>query len=79
MKANYKEKEGTSSSMSREDRRAVHKRLKPVIKRIVQLEKDIKANLNKEEAEAEIAQIMETLNMIEMMAVEDYIYNHKLL
>ena len=79
MKANYKTQESNSSPMSREDRRAMHKRLMPTIKRIVELEKQIKAGINKSEAEDEMSQIIESLSMIEMFAIEDYIYNHNLL
>ena len=66
-------------SMNRNDRRAMCKRLKPTIKRIVALEKQIKSGIDKEKAEAEIAEIMEKLTMVEMFAIEDYIYNKNLL
>ena len=66
-------------SMNRQERRDMHQRLKPQIKRIVELERQIKAGVNKEAAEAEIGEIMNSLSLIEMMAVEDYIYNKKLL
>lgn len=79
MKANYQTQEGNSSSMDREQRRAMHKRLMPKIKRIVELEKQIKAGINKSEAEDEMSQIFEHLTMVEMFAIEDYIYNHNLL
>lgn len=79
MKANYETNKTSSSSMNRDDRRAMHKRLMPIIKRTVELEKQIKAGIDKEAAEAEINEIFSTLSMIEMMAIEDYIYNHNLL
>ena len=66
-------------SMNRDDRRALHKKLKPVIKRVVELEKQIKAGVNVPQAENEIAIIMEGLSLVEMMAIEDYICGHNLL
>lgn len=66
-------------SMNRADRRQLKKRLAPIAKRIVELEKNIKNNINKEESEAEIEQIMNSLSMIEMMALEDYISSKQLL
>ncbi len=79
MKANYNTKEGSAAPMDREDRRAMHKRLKSTIKRIVELENQIKSGVNKEAAEDEMNSIFEHLTMIEMFAIEDYIYNHNLL
>lgn len=66
-------------SMNRADRRQLKKRLVPIAKRIVELEKNIKNNINKEESEAEIESIMNSLSMIEMMALEDYISSKGLL
>lgn len=66
-------------SMNRADRRQLKKRLAPIAKRIVELEKNIKNNINKEESEAEIEKIMNSLSMIEMMALEDYISSKQLL
>lgn len=66
-------------SINRADRRQLKKRLAPIAKRIVELEKNIKNNINKEESEAEIEQIMNSLSMIEMMALEDYISSKQLL
>lgn len=79
MRANYQSKEGDSQSMDRGSRRAMVKRLMPKIKRIVELEKQIKTGDNKSAAEDEMNKLIETLTMVEMFAVEDYIYNHKLL
>lgn len=79
MKANYNITENTDASMDREQRRAMHKRLLPKIKRIVELEKQIKAGTDKEAAEDEITQIIESCSLLEMFAIEDYIYNKKLL
>lgn len=66
-------------SMNREDRRTLNKRLKPTIKRIVELEKNIKAGVDKEASEAEMTAIINSLTMVEMFAIEDYIYNKHLL
>ena len=66
-------------SLNRKERHKLYKTLQPKIKRIVELEKQVKANINKEEAENEIAQIIESCTMLEMFAIEDYIYNKNLL
>jgi hypothetical protein len=79
MKANYETTEKANAPMDREQRRAMHKRLLPKIKRIVELEKQIKAGIDKEAAETEMTQIIESCTMIEMFAIEDYIYNKNLL
>jgi hypothetical protein len=79
MKANYNITEKADAPMDREQRRAMHKRLLPKIKRIVELEKQIKAGVDKEAAEDEITQIIESCSLLEMFAIEDYIYNKKLL
>ena len=79
MKANYEITEKANAPMNREQRKAMHKRLLPKIKRIVELEKQIKAGINKEAAEDEMTQIIESCTMIEMFAIEDYIYNKNLL
>ena len=79
MKANYSITEKADAPMDREQRRAMHKRLLPKIKRIVELEKQIKAGIDKEAAENEITQIIEGCSLLEMFAIEDYIYNKNLL
>ena len=79
MKANYNITEKADAPMDRKQRRAMHKRLLPKIKRIVELEKQIKAGIDKETAENEITQIIESCSLLEMFAIEDYIYNKKLL
>lgn len=66
-------------AMNRQDRRDMKKRLAPTARRIVALEQQIKKGINKEAAEEEISAIMEKLSLIEMMALEDYIYSNKLL
>jgi hypothetical protein len=65
--------------MNREQRRQLDKKLKPVAKRIVELEKQIKAGVNREKAEEEISFIMNNLTLIEMYALEEYIYKRNLL
>ena len=79
MKANYNITENPHAPMNRDQRRAMHERLMPKIKRIVELEKQIKAGIDKEAAETEMAQIIESCTMLEMFAIEDYIYNKHLL
>ena len=79
MKANYRTIENPTAPMNRQQRKAMHKRLLPKIKRIVELEKQIKAGINKSAAEDEMTQIIESCTMIEMFAIEDYIYKKKLL
>ena len=78
MKANYTPQH-ENPTMNRKDRRAMKERLKPQILRIVELEKMIQSGVNKEAAEKEIADIMDGLSLLEMMAVEDYIYSKNLL
>ena len=79
MKANYSTTENNSTSMDREQRRAMIRRLMPKIKRIVELEKQIKIDIDKSAAETEMSQIIESCTMVEMFAIEDYIYNKNLL
>lgn len=79
MKCNYTPNKSGSPRMNRDDRRKLDEKLKPTIKRIVELEKNIKAGIDVEKSEAEISFIMEHLTMIEMFAVEDYIYRKNLL
>lgn len=66
-------------SMNRQERRRVQKRIAPIAKEIVRLELLAKEPEHKEKAEAEIEKIMLNLSMLEMIALEDYIYTHKLL
>ena len=65
--------------MNRAERRAMKKRLAPIAKRIVFLEKQIQADINKEQCEAEIEMIMNRLTLVEMIALEDYIASKNLL
>lgn len=66
-------------SMNRDERRKLKRRLAPIAKRIVELEKNIKNNYQREDSEQEITDIMNSLSMIEMIALEDYIISKKLL
>lgn len=66
-------------SMNRQERRRVKKRLAPIARRIVELENNIKNNINKEASEDEMETIIGGLSMIEMLAIEDYICSKKLL
>lgn len=80
MKSNYNiESVETEPHRNRDERRALYKRLQPKIKRIVELEKQIKEGINKDAAEDEMTKIIESCTMIEMFAIEDYIYNKNLL
>lgn len=65
--------------MNREERRAMKKRLAPLARKIAYLENEILKGNNKEQNEAEISAIMESLSLMEMMALEDYIVSKKLL
>ena len=80
MKCNYKAyvQQG-HGSLNHEDRRAMHRRLMPTIKRIVALEKQMQAGTDTDAASTEMSQIIESLTMVEMMAVEDYICKHNLI
>ena len=55
------------------------KRLAPIARRVVALEKQIKQNIDKDVAEAEITEIIGKLTLVEMMALEDYIASKNLL
>ena len=66
-------------SMNREERREMKRRLAPIARRVVALEKQIKQGINKDAAEAEITEIVGKLTLVEMMALEDYIASKNLL
>lgn len=55
------------------------RRLAPIARRVVALEKQIKQGVDKEIAEAEITEIVGKLTLVEMMALEDYIASKNLL
>ena len=66
-------------SMKREERRALKKKLAPLAREIAMLENMAKDPAKKEQAEALIAEKMDSLSLIEMLAIEDYIMSKKLL
>lgn len=66
-------------SMNREERRALKKKIAPIAQTIANLELQAKDPVKKEQAEAKIGEIMESLTLIEMMAIEDYIISKGLL
>lgn len=66
-------------SMNREERRNLQRRLAPIARRIVELEKKVKAGIDKEESEQKITEIMDNLSMIEIIAIDDYIQSKKLI
>lgn len=66
-------------SMNREERRNLQRRLAPIARRIVELEKKVKAGIDKEESEQKITEIMDSLSMIEIFAIDDYIQSKKLI
>lgn len=66
-------------SMNREERRAMKKKLAPIARRIAFLEKQIKSGVDVDAATLEIEKLMSNLDMIEMMAIEDYIVSNHLL
>lgn len=66
-------------SMNREERRALKKKIAPIAQTIANLELQAKDPAKKEQAEAKIGEIMESLTLIEMMAIEDYIISKGLL
>ena len=55
------------------------RRLAPIARRVVALEKQIKQGIDKDAAEAEITEIVGKLTLVEMMALEDYIASKNLL
>ena len=66
-------------SINREERRALKKKIAPIAKEVARLEKNIKNQIEAEQSERRIEEIMEGLTILEMMAVEDYIYSHDLI
>jgi hypothetical protein len=65
--------------MNREERRALKKKIAPTARQIAILENMAKDPAKKDECEAKIAAIMDSLTIMEMMAVEDYIMSKGLL
>lgn len=65
--------------LDREGRRMLKKKVAPIAKQVAKYELLAKHPEYKEEAEAKIAELMDSLTIIEMMAVEDYIMSKGLL
>ena len=66
-------------SMNRDERRALKKKLAPLARKIAQLEMKAKDPSVKAQCEAQISEIMESLTLMEMMALQDYIESKGLL
>ena len=66
-------------SMNREERRALKKKLAPLARKVALLENQIAQGVNKEANTEEISSIMDSLSLMEMMALEDYIESKGLL
>lgn len=80
MKCNFKQtKDHAPAPLDREQRREIENRIKPIAKRIVQLEKQIRSGENKTEAEKQISDLMADLSFVEMLALQHYIETHNLL
>lgn len=80
MKCNFKQtKDSAPAPLDRKQRREIENRIRPIAKRIVQLEKQIRSGENKAEAEQQIANLMADLSFVEMLALQHYIETHNLL
>ena len=66
-------------SMNREERRALKKKMASKARQIAHLENMAKDPEKKAECEAKISEIMDSLSLMEMMAIEDYIMSKGLL
>ena len=66
-------------SMNRAERRALKKQIAPQAKQIATLEKLAHDPEKKAECEAQISTIMESMTLMEMMALQDYIMSKGLL
>lgn len=66
-------------SMNRAERRALKKQIAPQAKQIAALEKLARDPEKKAECEAQISTIMESMTLMEMMALQDYIMSKGLL
>lgn len=65
--------------LDREGRRMLKKKVAPIAKQVAKYELLAKHPDYKEEAETKIAELMDSLTIMEMMAVEDYIMSKGLL
>ena len=66
-------------SINRAERRKLKRKLAPTAKLSVELEKSIKEGKDVEACEARITEIIESLSILEMMALQDYIESKGLL
>lgn len=66
-------------SMNRDERRALKKKIAPTARRIAYLENQISQGIDKEQNEAEISSIIDSLTILEMLALEDYVMSKGLL
>lgn len=83
MKARIKQKENSTivdKTMSREDRRALKKKLASTAREVAKWERiAVDEPERKSEAESAITAIMDRLTLMEMMALQDYIMSKGLL
>lgn len=83
MKARINQKENTTiadKTMSREDRRALKKKLASTAREVAKWERiAVDEPARKSEAESAISAIMDRLTLMEMMALQDYIMSKGLL
>ena len=66
-------------SMNRKERRTLKNKIAPIAKKVARYEIMARDPDKRQEAEIAIAEIMESLTIMEMMAVEDYIMSKGLL
>ena len=66
-------------SMNRAERRALKRKIAPQARLIAELEKQAKDPAKRAECEAKISEIMESMSLMEMMALQDYIESKGLL
>lgn len=66
-------------SMNRAERRALKRKIAPQARFIAELEKQAKDPAKRAECEAKISEIMESMSLMEMMALQDYIESKGLL
>ena len=66
-------------SINRAERRALKKKIAPQARLIAELEKQAKDPAKRADCEAKIGEIMESMTIMEMMALQDYIESKGLL
>jgi hypothetical protein len=65
--------------MNRAERRALKRKIAPQARLIVELEKQAQDPAKRADCEAKISEIMESMTIMEMMALQDYIESKGLL